>query len=118
MEKITSAEQFDRLLEQPRVIVKFFTDWCPDCRRIDQAYAAYADANQNRAIFGDLNADEVSAVSERFDVRGIPTFLVFEQGKLVDRLYSRDAKTVKQVTDFLDKQFQAVGSAAQPTPGE
>jgi thioredoxin-like negative regulator of GroEL len=104
MEKITSAQQFDQLIaHEGKVIVKFYTDWCPDCHRIDKGFAEYAAANQSRAVFAEINADQVQEVAERFDVRGIPSFLVFEKGELVDRLYSRDAKSVKQVTDFVDK---------------
>lgn len=43
-------------------------------------------------------------LTRRFDVRGIPTLLVFRDGELVDRLYSRDAKTMRQVIDFVARQ--------------
>lgn len=104
MEKITSAQQFDELLTRTgRTIVKFETDWCPDCRRVEKGFADYAEANANRAIFAEINADEVKEIADRFDVRGIPSFLVFEKGELVERLYSRDAKTLQQVVAFADK---------------
>jgi thioredoxin-like negative regulator of GroEL len=108
MNKITTTEQFDRILaDNARVIVKFYTTWCPDCRRIDKPWDEYAEANQQRAAFVELNAEEVLEVAERFDVRGIPSFLMFESGRLADRLYSRDAKTAKQVTDFAEKALAA-----------
>jgi thioredoxin-like negative regulator of GroEL len=104
MERITSARQFDELLAgRPHLIVEFYTDWCPDCRRVEQAYAGFAEAHQDQATFATLNAEAVPEVAQRYDVRGIPSFLVFREGVPVSRLYSRDAKTVRQVLDFLEQ---------------
>jgi thiol-disulfide isomerase/thioredoxin len=112
MLKITSEDQFDQLLAgNPVVVVEFYTTWCPDCHRVEKAYAEYAEAHKEQAVFANLNAEEVRPIAERFDVRGIPSFLVFRNGELVERLYSRDAKTVKQVTDFLDKALEVVAQS-------
>lgn len=109
MERITTTQQFDELLARSgRTIVKFYTTWCPDCHRIDKAWEEYAESHKEQANFADLNCEEVREVADRYDVKGIPSFLVYEQGQLVDRLYSRDAKTVKQVTDFADKALAEV----------
>ncbi|MGE5673387.1 MAG: thioredoxin family protein [Mycobacterium leprae] len=104
MQHLTDAT-FDAALRADgrTVVVKFYTDWCPDCHRIDKAYNEFPEQFAGLA-FAEINSEESPAVSERFDVRGIPSFLVFRQGELVDRLYSRDAKSVKQVTDFVAKQ--------------
>lgn len=115
MEKITSAQRFDELLKESSLaIVKLETTWCPDCRRVEKGYAEYAETNKQRATFAELDADQVREVAERFDVRGIPTFLVFRDGELVDRLYSRDAKTVQQVVNFADKALQEYAGHANP----
>ncbi|MFO7171872.1 MAG: thioredoxin family protein [Bacillota bacterium] len=112
MERIASAQEFDQFVARhPRAVVKFYTTWCPDCRRIEGTYAEYAEANAHRAAFAEVNAEEVPDLAQRFDVRGIPTFLVFEQGRLAARLYSRDAKTPQQVLDFLNG---ALGQPATP----
>lgn len=104
MEKITSTELFERFIaDNPTAIVKFFTDWCVDCSRIDKGFGEYAEANKDRAAFAEINADDVNEIASRYDVRGIPSLLVFRSGQLTERLYSRDAKTVKQVVEFAEK---------------
>lgn len=111
MEKITSPQQFDQFLaNNSQAVVKFYTTWCPDCSRIEKAYDQYTQENASRAGFAELNADEVQEIADRFEVRGIPTFLVFKGGELVDRLYSRDAKSNKQVLDFAEKALQELAA--------
>jgi thioredoxin 1 len=110
MDRISSTLQFDQILtEHPQIIVKFFTDWCVDCRRVDKGFDDFAKANQAKAKFVELNAESVRAVSDRYDVKGIPSFLFFRNGELVDRLYSKDAKTLKQVLEFSEKALSDQG---------
>lgn len=85
------------------LIVKFYADWCPDCRRIQRAYEEFPMQFPGLS-FAELNTDESRAIAERYDVKGIPSFLVFREGNLAERLYSRDAKSVGQVTDFVASQ--------------
>ncbi len=102
MRRLT-AESFDAAVrEHPHLIVNFTADWCPDCRRIKDAYAAFPERFPEMA-FAVVDTEESPGLAERFDVRGIPSLLVFRGGELTDRLYSRDAKTVQQVEDFVTK---------------
>ena len=103
MQRLT-WESFDAALrEHDNLIVNFTADWCPDCRRIKDAYAAFPERFPQFA-FAVVDTEESPDRAERFDVRGIPSLLVFRGGELTDRLYSRDAKTVKQVEDFVSRQ--------------
>lgn len=101
MQKLTSST-FDQVLAQSttKVIVKFAADWCPDCRRVEGAYEQFPEKHPD-LLFAEVDSRQQQDLAERFDVRGIPSFLVFQGGELVDRLYSRDAKTVKAVEAFV-----------------
>lgn len=101
MQKLTSST-FDEVLEQSngKVIIKFAADWCPDCRRIEGAYEQFPTKHPD-LVFAEVDSREERDLAERYDVRGIPSLLVFQGGELVDRLYSRDAKTVKAVEAFV-----------------
>jgi thioredoxin-like negative regulator of GroEL len=88
------------------VIVKFHAGWCPDCRRIEPAYAEFPDKYRN-ALFAAVDIEANPDLAQRFDVKGIPTFLVFREGRLADRLLSRDAKTSQQVEVFVAQQVNS-----------
>ncbi|MEW8978388.1 MAG: thioredoxin family protein [Symbiobacterium sp.] len=103
MQRLTAATFDAALREFDHLVVNFSADWCPDCRRIKDAYAAFPERFP-QLHFAVVDTDASPDLAERFDVRGIPTLLVFRKGDLVDRLYSRDAKTVRQVEEFVAKQ--------------
>lgn len=105
MRLLTSETFAEALQEQPDLIVKFTADWCPDCRRIEAAYAEFP-VKFEGLQFAEVDTVASKDLAERFDVRGIPSLLVFRGGELADRLYSRDAKTVKQVEEFVARQLE------------
>jgi len=111
MTTLTDAVFAEALRQQPGfLVVKFYANWCPDCRRVEAAYRQFPERFPGLA-FAELNTDENQGTARLYDVRGIPSFLVFEGGRLVDRLYSRDAKSVAQVEGFVSR-FAPSGQAS------
>jgi thioredoxin len=83
-------------------VVEFSADWCGDCKRIAPDMPEITQAFANNFQFAEIDVDSEQQVAEQYNVKGIPTFIVFEEGKEVGRLPSRDAKTKEQVMDFLN----------------
>ncbi|MDQ0190242.1 thioredoxin family protein [Alicyclobacillus cycloheptanicus] len=108
MLELTTAEAFADFIREGRAVVEFYTTWCPDCKRIEPYLPEWEAQYQGSFRMARANAEEIPEVSEQFDVKGIPSFLVFENGELVNRLYSRDAKTKQQVAAFLDQAYISV----------
>lgn len=104
--ELTSAEGFRAAVRQGRVVVEFYTHWCPDCRRVESSLTKFAAQFAERFTLLRMDAEAVEEIAREYDVRGIPSFLAFENAELVDRLYSRDAKTVQQVEDYLTGLFR------------
>ncbi len=104
MEKLTS-ESFEQAVKQgqKKVIVKFYADWCPDCRRIESGAEQISRDFAGRFSFYAVNTEAEPRLAEKHNVKGIPSFLVFDKGEEITRLYSRDAKTVDQVQRFIEQ---------------
>ena len=76
---------FDRHLERTDapVIVDFWAPWCSPCRALAPIFDRAAKELEPRARFAKVNVDEEPSISARYGIRGIPTLIVFDHGKVV-----------------------------------
>ena len=68
------------------VVLDMWAAWCAPCRMIAPIVDELAAEMAGRVRFGKLNIDENPATAARFNVRSIPTLLVFEGGREIDRI--------------------------------
>lgn len=103
MKPITKLEEFNEyiLSEQP-IVIKFFTDWCPDCRRMD-VFVSDIMKDFSSVQWFTINKDQFPDVASQYDVMGIPSLLVFQKGQKLAHLHSANAKTPDQVREFLQE---------------
>ena len=99
MQQLETEQQFEQLKNEQTVFL-FTADWCPDCRFIKPAMPEieeeFSDFN-----FIQVDRDENIDLCQELDVYGIPSFIVYEDGKEVDRFVNKDRKTKKEVENFL-----------------
>lgn len=79
--------------DQP-VLVDFTATWCGPCRQIAPLVDQLADEYQGRAKVAKLDIDESPETARRFQIRGVPTILVFKGGQVVDQQVGLAPKTV------------------------
>ena len=68
------------------VLVDFYADWCGPCKMMAPAVDQLAAAHSGTALVAKLNTDLAQRTSQSFQVRGIPTTIVFRGGKEASRL--------------------------------
>ncbi len=83
-----TQDSFDRTIAETDipVLVDFYADWCGPCKMMAPSVDQLAAARTGSALVAKLNTDLAQATSQRFNVRGIPTTIVFRDGKEAKRV--------------------------------
>ncbi len=107
MREIKTDADFEQAISANKLtVVKFFTDWCPDCHRIDPFMPEVEAAYQEKLDMIAVNRDTLPELSQKLDIMGIPSFVAFKEGKEVVRFVSKLGKSREEIEQFLDRAVQ------------
>jgi thioredoxin 1 len=70
----------------PVVLLDFWAQWCMPCKMIGPILERMAEEFQGKAVIAKMDVDQNRATPGAFKVRGIPTLVVFKDGKPVERV--------------------------------
>ena len=90
----------DVLNSEVPVLVDFWAPWCGPCRAMSPAVDSVADEYAGKLKVGKLNTDDNPGTAMRYQIRGIPTLLLFKGGQVVESVVGAVGKDdLKKVID-------------------
>jgi thioredoxin 1 len=99
--EITDANFSKEVIESPiPVLLDVWADWCMPCRMVAPAVEAVAKQYAGKVKVGKMDADS-NMMPSQLGIRGIPTLLLFRNGKVIDRIVGAVPQQV--IASHLDK---------------
>ena len=89
--KALTEDKLQEITKSGRVVLEFSAAWCPDCRFLDP-FLPEIEKDFSEAKFYKI---------EKLMIMGIPSFVVYQDGKEIGRLVNKDRKTKDEVEKFL-----------------
>lgn len=81
-----SEKNFDEMIGGSKpILVDFWATWCGPCQFMLPIFDKLAKKYIDKIMFARLNVDDNQGIAMRFDVYAIPTFIIFMNGRAVDR---------------------------------
>ena len=104
-----SSFEADVLNSDRPVLVDFWAPWCAPCRMLAPTVEAVADKYAATAGVVKLNVDDNPSVSQRYGIKGIPTLILFKDGREAERVVGATSESA--ISRMLDKHVTAATAA-------
>jgi thioredoxin 1 len=109
-----SAFDAEVLKSNVPVLVDFWAEWCGPCRQMTSTIDALATEFDGKAKIGKLNVDDNGQTAMRYNIRSIPTLLLFKGGQVVEQKIGAMGKG--DVQKMIEAHIQPVVAPAAPAP--
>ena len=78
-----TKENFEQVVtSNPTVVVDYWAPWCGPCRGFAPVFERVAEANPD-VVFAKVNTDDEQEIAQHFQIRSIPTLMVFREQIIV-----------------------------------
>ena len=91
------------------VLVDFWASWCAPCRMLAPTVEAVAEKYAGNARVVKLNVDDNPSISQRYGIKGIPTLILFKNGREEERVVGATSEAA--ISKMIDKHVGATTAA-------
>ncbi len=84
--KVLNDKNFNSQIKSGITMVDFWAAWCVPCKMMIPTVNQLADEFEGKAKIAKLNIDESKQIAAKYQIRSIPTSIIFENGKEVKRI--------------------------------
>lgn len=103
MKEIKSLKEFYDVVEnQPKVLVYWYTKWCPDCF-VTKPHLPRLEREFSDVAFYSMDRDVDINLAKHLEIYGIPSFILFEQGEEIGRFVDKKRKSYDQIKNFMEE---------------
>ncbi len=81
-----TTQTFDQAIQEGVTLVDFKAEWCAPCKMMAPIIIQLAKEYAGKAKVAKVDVDESIEVAMRFQIRGVPTFGIFKNGQLIQRI--------------------------------
>ena len=93
-----STFESEVLKSETPVLVDFWAEWCQPCRMIAPHLEKLADEQAGKLKVAKLNVDQNPHMMQHFQIRGIPTLILFKDGQPVETIVGfKPAKEISEI---------------------
>lgn len=101
---ITDATFEDEVLHSTQpILVDYWAEWCGPCKMIAPILDDVSVSYEGKLLVAKMNVDENREIPAKFNIRGIPTLMLFKDGKLAATKVGALSKA--QLVAFIDEQI-------------
>lgn len=79
--RILNNKNFKTIIRKELVLVDFWAPWCAPCKLIAPVLNEMAEESYDKITIAKVNVDQNSSIVQKFNIRNIPTLILFEHGK-------------------------------------
>lgn len=86
------------------VFIEFWASWCPPCKMMEPVMKKLAEEYQGKVKVCKLNIDKNRVTASKFDISGVPTFMVLKEGKVIRKEVA--AKAESELRKIIEEMLQ------------
>ena len=92
VKEIKDSEYKDIIKNNKKVVIDCFADWCGPCRMLSPVIDALSEELKDVSFYK-VNVDSAEIITKEYEIMSIPTLLIFEDGKLKEKVIGLRSKS-------------------------